>query len=71
MLLDIVQDDTDCIDYCADVVKFIQERLGVKPTQEQLDIRFDAILTEYAMQAMCQGYSANYDATTRKLTILS
>ncbi len=71
MNLEIVQDDTDCVDYLADVRGFLAQKLGAKPTQEQLDSRFDALLTEYAMQQTLQGYTANYEAATKTLTILS
>jgi len=71
MELRIIQDDTDCVDYLADITAFIQKRLGAKPQQEQLANRFDALLTEYAIQQAAQGYSAEYDAATKILTILS
>jgi len=47
MKLTIDQVESDKTDHLADVVSFIAAR-GVK-TSEQLESRFDAIMTEYAM----------------------
>ena len=71
MELTINQDDTDCVNYLDSVVKFIKKKLGSKPKQEQLESRFDILLTEYAMTKAKEGYTANYDPTTRTLTIMS
>jgi hypothetical protein len=71
MKLDIIQDDTDCVDYLAEVADFIRRQLGGRPTAEQLESRFDALLTAYALDRAAQGYTANYDAATKTLRIFS
>ena len=70
MKLNIIQDDTSRINYLASIKGFVTQKLGSSPAQEQLENRFDALLTEYAMQQTLQGYAANYNATAKTLTIL-
>jgi hypothetical protein len=62
MKLNIMQDDTNCIDYLAEIRDFIKQQ-GIK-TQEQLEQSFDSLVTRFAMLG---GHS--YNVETKTLTI--
>ena len=62
MRLIITQDDTNTIDYLAEISDFLRAR-GIN-TKEQLDSRFDVMLAEFAIQG---GH--NYNAVKKELNI--
>ncbi|MCK5017519.1 MAG: hypothetical protein KAS32_10670 [Candidatus Peribacteraceae bacterium] len=62
MLIEIIQPENDKTNYLERIASFLTDKVK---TMEQLEQRFDCLMTEFAMN---QPFT-DYDAKQRKLTV--